>query len=821
MSRSEYRKLLWGAGLLGGSALLAELLTFRLVAAAIGHGFAMFGSITAPAAAAFGALVLARRSGKRTGHELDRTAAHATALAGTFAVLAVIALTLVSQKIARAQGAGETWHVVLGLASCWLPAMCGGAALAVVMRRGARHIGRVSSVAALGAVVGCLAAPWLMDFGAPRAAIVNGLPYGVAALLFASSGKPAKPKTAMVWTLPLAVVALLAGDVGAPWLKMRFDLGRRSRIDHTMWSPQGLVAVQKVKRDRTSLHVDRGLPVALAEKPKATRKPAFQPQDLVYLTSEGEPGPVLVVGSAGGREVAVALAYEHPRIDVVELHQSFVNEVLLDRYATVTGHVLQREGVTAQIGDGRAALLRMPRDYQHVVVQARGTFDQAAPRLLSRHDRLYTREAIAAYLDRLRDGGSLLVRAPKAGLPSLVVAASAALGQDPGMARDHLLACSDEDDAVLLVQLEPMAPSQLYNLEKRCKRSRLEVEYPLKETRSLRDRKAAEKEREARLAVLEAGRAATDDVPFFEETPSLGELRRAAWSSLRALEPAAEDGDATKKSKAPQDPDDAEREAAGPDALPEMSSVGTAAAALGVALLLVFVGLLVPPPRARERGAEAAAGAPGALRGSFVLFGVAMAVSFFVVDDALLRVLGDAAYAWPFVIPLGLVGVAAGRLWVEVVAPERLRRATSVGLAVGLGWLALLAGSHGTLLGWVETGLTFRLTASMFVLVVTGWQLGWPLAAGLKTVAVWDRAAMPWAWGAHMGGWALGGALSATLAPFTGIAGLGWLGVVAFALGAIAMVLGQRKDPAGGWVVRPAPTVPEVAPPSSSPLLGH
>lgn len=820
MSRREYRKLLWGAGLLGGSALLTELLTFRLVAAAIGHGFAMFGGVTAPGAAAFGAMVLARRSSRRTGHELDRTAAHFAALAGTFAVLAVIGLTLVSQKIARAQGAGEIWHVAVGLMCCWLPAMFGGAAVATVARRGAARIGRVLSVTALGAVLACLIAPWLMDLGGPRAAILNGLPFGVAALLLASAGKPAKPKIAMIATLPLAVFALLAGDVGAPWLKMRFDLGRRSRIDHTMWSPQGLIAVQKVKRDKTRLHVDRGEPVSLAEKPKARRKPAFEPQDLVYLTSDGDPGPVLIVGSAGGREIAVALAYEHPRVDVIELHASFVNDVLLDRYATVTGHVLQRgDEVTAQIGDGRAGLMDLPRDYQHVVVQAFGTFDQTAPRLLSRHDRLHTRQAIAAYLDRLRDDGSLLIRARKEGLPSLVVAASAALGQDPGMARDHLLACADDVDAVLLVQVEAMAPSELYNLEKRCKRSRLSVEYPLKQTRSLRDPEKAAQEREAKLARLESGRAASDDRPFLQEPPSIGELGGAAWASLKALKPVADVADKPSPKKKTGEGDAAGAEAPR-DERPEMAATGVAAAGLGVVVLLVLMGLLVPPPRRREASTAASARAPLALRGSFVLLGIAMALGFFVLDDVLLRVTGDAAYAWTFVIPLGMVGVGAGQLWVDVVSPERLRRATAIGLAVGAAWLALLAGTHTTVLGWVDTGLAFRLTASMFVLVVTGWQLGWPLAAGLKTMAVWERAGVTWAWGAHLGGWALGGAMAATLVPLTGVAALGWVAVAAFVLGSVAMSLGQRRDPAGGWVVRPAPTVPEVAPPSSSPMLG-
>ncbi|MEQ9323054.1 MAG: hypothetical protein RIF41_28060, partial [Polyangiaceae bacterium] len=301
-----------------------------------------------------------------------------------------------------------------------------------------------------------------------------------------------------------------------------------------------------------------------------------------------------------------------------------------------------------------------------------------------------------------------------------------------------------------------------------------------------------------------------------DEPPAVGEVGRAAWASLRALEPAS-DADDGEKAGAKKPAADEAAEAAIVNR-PEMTAIGVAAAGFGIALLWVLVGLLVPPPRRREPSSSARP--PLLLRGSFVLFGVAMALGLFVLDDALLRVTGDAAYAWSFVIPLGLVGVGAGQLWVEVVSPERLRRATAIGLAAGLGWLALLAGTHGTILGWVDAGLAFRLTVSMFVLVVTGWQLGWPLAAGLKSVAAWDRASVTWAWGAHLGGWALGGALAASLVRYTGVADLAWVGLGAFALGSIAMVRGQRREPPGGWVIRAAPTVPEVAPPSSSPMLG-
>lgn len=789
MTRSEYRKLLWGVGLLGGATLLLELLSFRLQAAAIGHGFALFVGLTAPAFAALGAMVVARRSAATSDARLDRSAAHLTALGGAFAVFAVISLTLVSQRIARAGGDAEMWQVALGLLSGWLPALFAGGAVGAVMRRGARWIGRFAAALAFGAAIACLAAPGLLELGgAPRLAIGNGLLFGVAALLFASSGRQAKPHTAVIWTLPLAVVALIAGDVGAPWLKMRFDLGRRSRIDHTIWSPQGLIAVHKVKRDRTKLQIDRGPEVPLAEEREPKRKPSFLPQDLVYLTSLGAKGPVLVIGSAGGREVAAAMAYEHPRVDVVELHASFVNELLLDRYATITGHVLHHQHiVTPHIGDGRADLSRLPRDYQHVVVTGHGNFDQSAPRLLTGHERLYTREAIATYLDRLRADGTLLLRAPKEGLPALIAGASTALGLTPEAARRHLLACSSDEDVVLLVHLGARDARRQHNLDKRCKRSRLTVDYPLTKPPKRRAKDVAkEAERQDKLARLEAGQPASDDRPYLTAAPTLDELKGQTWASLRALRPELANGATKKKAKKGQEAEPAEPPP------PKMTVIGTATAGAIVALLLLLIGLVVPPPRSGSvRGPSLS------LRLAFPLFGVALATGLFALSDQLLRVVGDAAYAWTLVIPLGLVGMGAGRLWADTITTVRLRRAAGLGLAVGLGWLILIGGSHATVQGMGIAGEAPRLTLTMFLLFITGAVLGWPLAAGLRLVAAVDRAPVTWCWGAHFGGWALGGALAALLVPYLGVTGLYIVAFGSFGLGALGMMLGSRPRAVG------------------------
>jgi hypothetical protein len=95
-----------------------------------------------------------------------------------------------------------------------------------------------------------------------------------------------------------------------------------------------------------------------------------------------------------------------------------------------------------------------------------------------------------------------------------------------------------------------------------------------------------------------------------------------------------------------------------------------------------------------------------------------------------------------------------------------------------------------------------QLTLVMFLLVGSGALLGAPLAIGLRLVAAWDPAPVAWCWGAHLGGWAIGGGVAALLVYYVGVGKLWPLGLVAFAGGAVLLALGARDDIPARWFVR-------------------
>jgi hypothetical protein len=773
MTRPDYRALLWGVGLLTASMLLFELLAFRLASAVFGHEMAMVVAFGHPALAALGAMFLGRRRPEMLGAQVLAGSAHLAAIAGATTVLGAVAVTWVSQKYALDR-AGP-WHLALALASFLLPGLFAGGAFGLALRRGVRFIGRLGFAEALGGVLGCALLPVALWVGAPRATLSSGVIFAAAALCLAWAGRRARPHWAAMATLPLAVIALVLGDVGEPWMDVRIDDGRRTKVNHVIWTDQGAIAADKIERGESRLRIDRNPPIPLPKRRTAGQKPRFETADLGYVVDgRADKGPALVIGSGATREVDVALAHGHSRVDALELHASLFEVMALEGYASLTSHLASGE-VRLRVGDGRAPLRAFPGPYQRIVVLEASRFDQTAPRLLSRHDRLFTVQAFQAYLDRLRDDGTLLVRLPEGAIHGAMASAAAAVDEDPAKGRERLVACAGGGHAILVVgQLEP---SHRSDLVKRCLKAKLDVVYPLEEPRrGSRDNQAALAERERQSQAIESAVAVGDDRPFLVAPPPPSGLDAAVVATARALVPTASSEPAPKDAAA--------------DKPSGVGPAGLAGLGVLVSLAAVLLGALVPAVRRRDPKVP-----PSSLRASFVFLGAALALCMFALGDRLLRVAGDATFAWSFIVPVGLVGIGSGRLWVDTLHAVRARRTVMMALAIALVWLLMLHVVSGRLEGLATRPEAVRFGLSGVLLVISGFLLGFPVAAGLRFVGEWERASVSPSWGMHHAGWALGGAAAALLVHYVGVARLWPLGVAVFAVGAVLMTIGARKAP--------------------------
>jgi hypothetical protein len=770
MTRSESRVLACGVAVMAMALLLWELLVFRISAATIGHGFAMFAALLLPAAVGLGALgmALVRLPPDIRPVELARAASYCAAAAGGLTALGAIAASWASQQVASNAQTDADFIVAVALVAWLLPGVVVGASMGCIVRLALPTIGRIGAFEAGGAVAACLAAPLVLEAGGARTILGASLLLAAAALLLARAAREASPRWSALWTLPLALTALLAGDLGEPWLAFRTDAGRKSGIDHATWTAQGHLAIEKADRG-PKLYIDRHPPVSLPAKLKGGAKKPVEPEDLAYVLWSGSVGPVLVVGTAGGREIQVALWRDAERVDVVEPHAGVLERLHHADYEDATvSQLTDPQRVRVVVGDGRAALRGLGSDYQLVVVVESGRFDQTAPRLLSRDDRRYTTAAIVDYLGRLRGDGALSLSVRPEGMPAAMAAASAALGKTPADAAKNVVACSDDKRGVLVVSPQSISAAHQSKMIKRCKKLKMKVDHPVQ--------RAPGDAPEADGFVHAAAMAAppSEERPFLVPPDAVPPL----VSAVRDLAPSP--AHAGKRKKAPP-PGEVE-----PYVEPSREGLaGAAALAGGVVLALAAIALV----RLRRRDPSG----PLGIQIGLPFSGLALAVCSFALADLTLRVLGNRAYGWALVIPLGLVGVAAGRLYADVPPRERLPRvarvamvASLVGLvAAGVGW-DLIAG-----LGSASLGV--RLAAVLVLLVAAGWALGFPLAAGLRLAG--RDAIASWGWGAHLAGWALGGALAALLVPYVGVQRLWPIGLGAFAVAALAFTSRRRRSP--------------------------
>ena len=406
-------------------------------------------------------------------------------------------------------------------------------------------------------------------------------------------------------------------------------------------------------------------------------------------------------------------------------------------------------------------------------------------------DRRLTVQAIAAYLAQLTPGsGNLVLRVPKNQLPALMATAEQALGLARQEARKRMLACSERKGAAaLLIAPKPLAPRDLRRLRRYCRRKRLSVEYPMLEIReSDTELESKTKKQDEQLALLNAAVAVDDSKPFLEDPPAFSALAAAGLKELRGLRHVPEAKQ--RKRLAPK------RQGAAPADKPASPSptarrAAVAAMAVLIALGLALLALLLPPSKAPE-----AHNPTFTFRGATLLFGVAASLGMFAASELMLQLLGDRAYGWQLVLPLGLVGLAGGRLWVDSVPKGRIRSYLIVTVALGV---PALIGAHVALPALVASALTSSAGGALALLAVgaagllMGWLLGAPLAAAMRLSGRQNPVAVASIWGLHLAGWALGGALAALSVYYLGSAKL--LTLAAAALGVGGLLLAASGPP--------------------------
>ena len=266
----------------------------------------------------------------------------------------------------------------------------------------------------LGAATGCLlAVPLESTVGPPAMILASLVLLAVLSLGLAISERTNwKPAAGAV-----AVVTLLAVLCGQ--LNVRVDetktLHDSEKVEAGDWGAVFRVDVVDFG-DVKLLHHDGLLGSAIHRydgTEATTGRFATDVRKVAFAAVEGSAPSVLIIGAAGGNEIMAALTYGAGHVDAVELNP-VTADLLRNRYADYTGHILDDPRVNYVQGDGRTFLARSDKNYDLIWFVAPDSYAASnaatSGAFVLSESYLYTRQMIETSFDHLTPGGAIVAQ---------------------------------------------------------------------------------------------------------------------------------------------------------------------------------------------------------------------------------------------------------------------------------------------------------------------------------------------------------------------------------------------------------------------------
>jgi SAM-dependent methyltransferase len=191
---------------------------------------------------------------------------------------------------------------------------------------------------------------------------------------------------------------------------------------------------------------------------------------------------VLVLGAGGGADVLQSLYHEPSHVHAVELNPQFV-ELVNEEFADFTGAIYRLPGVTVHKAEARGYVAGSSAAYDLVQVALLDSFGASSAGLYALSENyLYTAEAFAAYLQRLKPGGILSITRwtrspPRDGLKIFATAIEALEQQgiaDPGR---YLAMIRSWNTTTLLVKNEPLSAPAIESIKTFCQQRWFDLVY--------------------------------------------------------------------------------------------------------------------------------------------------------------------------------------------------------------------------------------------------------------------------------------------------------------------------------------------------------
>jgi SAM-dependent methyltransferase len=666
-----------------------------------------------------------------------------------------------------------------------VPFTFAGLAVATLLKGYAAQATRLYAADLAGAGLGCAALVLLLPpLGAEGVLLLAG---AVAALGAWLLRRQAGGRGAALWLLAV-VLPLLALPVASRLLVIEAGPGKslarlrtepelhpQGRVVSSRWHALGRIdvlentgIVQWTQNPRspepsppqTHLIIDGDAVTALVEGGDPSRM-SFLDYTLPAAGLQAfRPESVLIIGSGGGVDLLAALRHGARSVDAVEINP-VIADLVTGELAERGGRLFERPEVSLHVEEGRSFLRNRRESYDAIVLSLIDTWAATASGAYSLAEGyLYTVEAFEDYLERLEEGGVLIITRwgwdpPRESLRLCTVAGEALARRGVEDPSAHVMVLGLQNMGSVLVKREPFTREEISRLVRLSGPRGFGFLYGPDipgDNAFIRYFRAEDRE-----AFLEGYpydiRPVTDDSPFF--------FQFGRWRDLESLGRSW-------------------------DVNPLLLSGRLVLLAVLVQALVLSLALLVAPLLLSRK--EAAARPPGTARAVayFFLIGLAFMLLEIVLMQRFTLFLGSPVYATAVVLAVLLAFAGLGSFLGDRIAPPGRRPlplfAGIVGGALLYAWL--LPFFFGAFLG---AGTGARIALSVLAIAPLGFLLGVPFPAAIERLESRGAGSLVgWAWAANGCASVLGPVIAVLLAMDVGFAWVTVLGAAGYGLAFLA-----------------------------------
>ncbi|HUO04997.1 MAG TPA: hypothetical protein VMU16_07340 [Candidatus Binataceae bacterium] len=408
-------RILLAIALVSGCTLAEQVFLTRLLAAAIFYHFSFLAVSLALLGGGAGAIFVYTKPGWFKRDLPEQAMSRWTAIFAIILILCPLMLVRLDYS-----WSGPVVHFALNLAVAaiiaTMPFFAAGAVLTMALDAYTSYAGVTYAADLAGAGFGAiLAVPALWIAPAPTLMVALGAAAALAAVMFATPASSELRNGVIVAVITVAV-SVLAIITPLAYLPPDFSqaIAPGAVQVSDRWTPINRVVAYLLpdpNAPSAPVFYDRGYAGAFhhrrGEPIPDWRFLRLGPQTIGYAIAA--PGPALVIGGGGGRDIFNALSSGRSTVDVIEINGAIRDAVDKD-LAAFTGSPYSLPGVNAVIGDGRSMLASRDTKYAVIHIGFTDTFSSnSAAAFALTESNLYTLEAFDQYFDHLEPGGVLEV----------------------------------------------------------------------------------------------------------------------------------------------------------------------------------------------------------------------------------------------------------------------------------------------------------------------------------------------------------------------------------------------------------------------------